>query len=189
MTEVLLVLVAQIPLLIKLWMDYKSKKDFFRQEIYRKQVDAYQQLFTSLTRLQAVLHDIIEFHGYSSEDEEAKDVVRSFRKTVWERRKEWNKKFENFAYYLPTDLLKQALEYDSLVANLLLAGTESSRLKDKEDMSVAWDHIEQKYNALTNGMRIIAGIDSLSSEAFKLIMEQQEVSVLVEKRDNEWKSA
>ena len=46
-----LVLLAQIPLVLKLWLDYRSKTSGFKQELYRRQLDAFQLLLAQLTPL------------------------------------------------------------------------------------------------------------------------------------------
>ena len=61
-----LVLLAQIPLLLKFWLDYKSKTAGIKHALFNRQLDAFQSLTQELTSLHENLSHVVRVFPDSS---------------------------------------------------------------------------------------------------------------------------
>jgi len=172
--SVILVLIAQIPLLLKLYLDYKSKKDVFRQDIHKRHMDAYEEIAAAMNELQSIQHGKVELFCEKANDED--EFLRSIRKSEGEAWTKWNSLIKKKEFLLPAALVVKISEYNVASARTLGAGI--LLIKTAEELKANWQNQIELYNDIFNYMRGMLGVDTLSIETFKMIQQAEKVSIV-----------
>src|SRR5437762_9911095 len=87
--SLVLLTLGQIPLIIKLWLDHKAKKDAFRSLLFERQFSAFMEINRLLARLHACFSSFISLQGYLRVDPEQKEGMSEINKSLGKAYMEW----------------------------------------------------------------------------------------------------
>ena len=176
--SLILVLIARIPLLVKLYLDYKGKRNALRDELLRKQLDAYGEISHLLTSLHWALYRAATFTDIQArlEKNEVEDVPGA--KTDWSEFKAWEEAIQCHELLLPAELVKELWDYKVAAIQLFVAGLSFSSVRDQSQFDALWQSQTDRFNRIVNLMRILAGIDVLSAEILKLLASESKLTVI-----------
>lgn len=169
----ILVLIAQIPLLLKLYFDYRSKKDIFRHDIHHRHMDAYENIAATMNELQSVQHEKVSLFCENVSDDE---IMRSIRKSEGKAWTKWNSLIKEKELILPTLLVVMINEYKTTSAKTVGAGILT--IRTVEELKTNWKKQTELYNDIYNYMRVMLGVDTLSKETLEMIQRNEKVSLV-----------
>ncbi|HSP13179.1 MAG TPA: hypothetical protein VLV78_00345 [Thermoanaerobaculia bacterium] len=169
-----LLLVGQIPLLVKFYFDHKSKKDAFRQDIFTRQVNAYTRLAQLTTRLHRNQHHAVQFYGHTPKDTSEKELITSPMKDGLKNWTSWTEVLDECELVIHSRLVVLLAEYRTRAIQILSADSFGVTIKSRDELIAAWKEQNDRYNAIINSMRLFIGTDALTSEITKLIHESRE---------------
>src|ERR1700754_507936 len=179
-----LVLLAQIPLALKLWLDYRSKTSGFKQELYRRQLDAFQLLLAQLTPLNDDLANIVRAFPDSSlfdeSDQGLKDTVSLVYKHALEAHLAFHKESIRADLLLPAELSLGVHLYTRGASRILECAMNMPTLRQsiRPDITKLWADQQERYNALLNLMRISVGIDALTSDVMRDVHANKRITAI-----------
>ena len=164
LSSLLLVAVAQIPLLLKLWLDHKNTISGFKQELYKRQIDLYLKLSAELIEVHQNSEVIIELLDEGSlpqikDGPNSLDIAGTYQKN--------NQKLmdtiKEAELLLPAELCVDLPNYVTCSTRLWVKGFAPMVSSQKSlSSSEIWEEQENLYNTITNRMRIVCGTDMLS---------------------------
>jgi len=169
-----LVLIAQIPLLLKLYLDYRSKKDVFRQSLHERQMDIYEAIAAAMNELQSIQHGKVELFCEGVKDDD--EFFKSIRNSEAEAWSKWSSLIKSKELFLRAELVNKISEYNTASARTL--GVGISLIKTAEELKLNWKKQVELYNFISNHMRIMMGVDTLSQETLEMIQKEGKVKLV-----------
>lgn len=173
--SLLLVAVAQIPLLLKLWLDHKNAVSGFKQELYKRQLEGCQKLSACLTVVLENSQIIIKFIGEKSlpkdkgdqdtDDKDDQDLDKVYHKNI----KELMESIKTVELLLPAELCEYLSKYVTCSTQLWAKGFFPMIINQNKSPVEIWKEQEELFNVIINYMRLICGTDMLSNSTFKQI--------------------
>jgi hypothetical protein len=163
-----LILVAQIPLLLKLWLDYRGKLNNFRQELHKRQLEIYPPLAAQLN----VVHDWLAMVGTTFDgvaswgDEETKKFAREFTSQAIKDNLALNDLCRRAELILPAPVVIALHEYIHESARMMgsVYGIKPLHPQSIQDGTSAWRRQQQRFDAVVNLLRFSVGTDALTNE-------------------------
>lgn len=166
----LLVLIAQIPLVVKLYFDYRARRSELRSKLFDKQMNAFHLLYTHSSDVQAALHEVIFLLPIANtEHDKAPFSSVELRAAVGEAWSKWSKTKKRYEYVMPSSVLRLVFQYEEIASHAFagIAGIET-----RDQLVEAWEQLSTTFNALQNELRRAAGIETLSREVLQLVEER-----------------
>lgn len=170
LVSLLLVLIAQIPLLLKFWLDYKGKTIGFKHELYRRQLEAFQSLMSKLTKLHQSLQSVVSICPDSDLiNDKGQELARHIYKAVVNTRDAFDEAVSGAELLLPAPLSLSASHYKFGASRILECAMNLPILKDRPrpDIKELWSAQQKYFNQMVNSMRLSVGVDALTSEVFR----------------------
>ncbi|MBU4298738.1 hypothetical protein KJ636_01735, partial [Patescibacteria group bacterium] len=194
-----LVLIAQIPLLLKLYFDYREKKiakqNTFREQIFQKQVEGLVEVYKTISRAETKLIDnSILFLEYLEIDMEEKKKQKLFDKLDGLYPKgtgrdiayniiECKRKIERYEPFLSSYLVVALHKY--IVDSMRLTSVfvyknkyywnEDKHFEGKIDPQLfrkQLKDLQASFDGIINTIRLMIGVDSLSEDNLKIIYQE-----------------
>jgi hypothetical protein len=168
-----LLLLGQIPIVVRLWLDHRERIAPHRKYLYERQVESFQQLYQSLTDSFVSLHHCLTVAppGLPVEPEH-KELVTNIKSRVGPALSKWNETLKQAELLLPADLIRLTSEYDVKWAHLL-AVTVGNRTVTSNQLQDEWEALNHCYNAIVNLMRLFIGADALSGQLLDLAKQKR----------------
>jgi len=169
LTSLALVAVAQIPLLLKLWLDHKAKTSSYKLELYRRQLDAFRTLSTLASEVHRNTDLVMQLASESSlpnrNDEFLKNITMTFHKD-WST---FHKQFQEFEFLLPAETVTTLARFSTCAVRILCKAAGWPETPETRPLTLPnlWREQDQYFTGLLNQMRLVCGIDTLSSQVFK----------------------
>jgi|GEM_PF-5635126 len=179
--SIFLVLIAQMPLLLKLYLDYRSKKDVFRQGIHKRHMDAYEEIAAAMNELQSIQHGMVTLFYENVKNEDK--FLQSIRKSEAKAWVKWNSLIKKKEFLLPAELVENISKYSTFSAKTMSIGMDISEIKTVEQIKSHWQNQVELYNTIFNIMRVLVGVDILSIETLNMIQEKEKLSLVQAKFD------
>lgn len=182
--SLILVLVAQVPLLLKFWLDYKSKTIGFKQLLYGRQLDAFQTLMSQLTKLHWALQSLVSIcPDKDFVEDDSQELAQHIYKSVLDARSEFDDGVSRAELLLPAGLSGSAANYKFGASRILECALNLPTLGDapRPDIKALWSVQQDCFNKMLNEMRLAVGIDALTSEVFREVHASGKATIL------EWK--
>jgi molybdopterin converting factor small subunit len=167
-----LVLIAQVPLLVKLYLDYRSKKDIFRQSLHERQINAFEEIASAMNELQSIQYSKVNLFCLGAKaGDEIFDSIQTSESKTWAK---WMSLIKTKEIFLSVHLLENLCKYNALSTRTLGAGLgqDLSFVKTTEELELNWKEQVELYNVITNQMRIMMGVDTLSQETLQMIIKK-----------------
>jgi hypothetical protein len=170
--SVLLVLISQIPLVLKLYLDHKGKKDSLKQKLFDKQIEASIRIYRHLTDLHwSQYRQVSVWKGAASEDEWFQNFERELIKGSFDTLHRFTETVVSEEFLLPARIVGALDEYKINAYKILGAAVRSelTAIRSWQELTSLWEKQQELFNALVNAMRMRLGIDVLSDELTKFI--------------------
>ncbi|HWM23402.1 MAG TPA: hypothetical protein VNP98_01145 [Chthoniobacterales bacterium] len=168
--SIALVAVAQIPLLLKLWLDYKGRTSTYKLELYRRQLEAFRALSTLASEVHTNVDTLMMLSaegslGKPNEDATIKELTVGFYKD-WS---EFHKQFREAEFFLPAETISSLSRFSTCAVRIMTKTTGMPAHANVRAMRLSdlWREQNEHFISLLNQMRMVCGIDALSSEVFK----------------------
>src|SRR5918911_440174 len=163
-----LVLIGQVPLVIRLWLDHKERVAPFRKHLYERQVELFQELYSTLTDSFVSLHHSLSIAppGVPVAPEH-QELVTSTKASIGPANKKWSDALKQAELLLPAPLVAATSEYDVAWARML-AVTVGLRVLSETELREEWESLNELYNTIVNLMRLSLGVDALSGQLLSL---------------------
>lgn len=177
--SIILLILGQIPLIIKLWLDHHSRVDQYRKELFERQINSYIEIYIAITNLHWSFFSVIDLYAIKNSEKD---------KTIWDgitsglitHYSEWRNVLRKTEFVLPSNLVKATWDYHTNAAKILGACVVSGKYSPKIVLSDIWKDQTLLYNSIVNNLRIRAGIDSLSKEVLSMVEEKRKQFVVQE---------
>jgi len=176
-----LVLVGQVPLVIRLWLDHKERLAPYREHLYERQVELFQELYATLTDSFVSLHHSLTIAppGLAVAPEH-QEIVASTKASVGPANKRWSDALKKAELLLPAPLVVAISEYDVAWARLLAVTVGHRSLSDAE-LTEEWQALNGLYNTIVNVMRLSLGVDALSGQLLSLTIPKRAQMVMAKR--------
>jgi len=166
--SLLLLLVGQVPLLIKLHLEHRGKADPYRKHLYERQASAFLDLHIALAKVHAGLHNLLLVFPDGPDDDKHKEFHSSVAKSLSDQLTAYSEALDRAELFLPADIALQCWHCKTLQYQLFGA-TMGIRSIPRQELLEQWDKLAEHFNLAVNGMRLCMGVDSLSRELFELL--------------------
>ncbi len=162
-----LLAVSQIPLLLKLWLDHKGTTSSYKLELYRRQLDAYKTLSTSIDRVfrnSSILATLTEEGTLPAEKDS--DMPSALKKPYFDDIHAFGSDMRNSQLLLPAKVIVDCFKFEVCTTRLLTKAFQIVETSYTRNLTVSglWTEAQTLYNSITNQMRHAAGIDALSNQ-------------------------
>ena len=153
-----LVALAQIPFLLKLWLDYRSKTISFRQELHRRQLEVFPPLAAQLNSLHSSIAMIATTFGDVSSwgNDETKKFAREFAGSAGKENLRLAELYRGAELILPASVAIALHEYIRDAARLSgeVLGVDVKRFDSNFDRSHCWQQQQRRFDIAVNIMRL-----------------------------------
>jgi len=176
-----LLLLGQVPLVIRLWLDHKERVAPFRKHLYERQVELFQELYRTLTDSFVSLHHSLTIAPPGvAIDPEHQDLVATTKGSVGPALSKWTDTLKQAELLLPAPLVAATSEYDLAWARLL-AVTVGARVISDAELREEWEALNGRYNTIVNLMRLCLGVDALSGQLLSLTIQKRPQMVMAKR--------
>jgi hypothetical protein len=168
--SLVLVGLAQAPLLLKLWLDHRQATSGFKLALYSKQIEIFHGTTAALNKVQQnseSMKSLIDEKILPAlkDDEFYKDICKAYAKDYVNL---MNYSRDNEFLYT-AQMAVDIKRYNICAWKLILIAFDLQPDHEKERLDLSTDQIWKEqialFNSITNQMRLRCGIDSLSKEA------------------------
>jgi hypothetical protein len=169
-TSLALVLIAQIPLLLKLWLDYRSKTSGFKQELHRRQIDAFQPLLAQLTAVHEGLEMIVStFADVTILNDTTRESASYFHSSTLRANIALGDMRRGADLLLPADLSIALHKYTRDTARIVTCamGIQAAFDGAAVDIKALWPEQQVRFGISLNIMRLSVGTDALTSDVMR----------------------
>ena len=176
--SLLLLLLGQVPLVIKLWLEHKGRVEPYRKHLYERQAGVFLDLYVALSKAHTALHNCLSVFPPDlpvSSDHQA--LHSETKQSLGARLTDWSETLDRSEIFLPAQLVKLSWDYKVLQSQLLMAAVGVHNLS-RDEITTKWQTLSQHYNGIINGMRLSLGIDSLSAQLLALVDERKKQLVI-----------
>lgn len=160
----ILVLIAQIPLLLKIYFEYKQNISDFKLELYRKQLDYYIILSGKISSVQKNNDILFEMYKDGSLDYDQKNIDIKNMSIEWLNEiNELQKYAMSNNLLLTADMVVDTEEYSKFSSMLITRGVLKIKLSnEKHSIDEIYENQLKLFNKIFNKIRLIIGTDQLS---------------------------
>jgi hypothetical protein len=169
-TSLALVLIAQIPLLLKLWLDYRSKTSALKQELHKRQIDAFQPLLAQLTKVHEGLEFIVRtFPDITRLNEPAKEFASRLYNSTSTANLELAEMTRDVDLLLPAELSIALNGYTGDTARIVTSAMGMPMAFDGVTFNIktAWREQRARFGISLNLMRLCVGTDKLTTDVIR----------------------
>lgn len=176
-----LLLLGQVPLVVRLWLDHKERVAPFRKQLYERQVEVFQEVYRGLTDSFESLHNIlcIARPGVAV-DPEHRELVANTKGAAGPAHKRLSDALRQAELFLPAPLIVAISDYNIAWARLLEIIVGNRALPDAE-LRKEWETLNGRYNTIVNTMRMCLGVDALSGQLLALVIRKDAPMVMTKR--------
>lgn len=168
LSSLALLLLAQIPLLLKLWLDYRAKLNSFRYELHKRQLDLFPPLAAQLDVVHQSMSIIgTTFDGISSwGDDETKRFARDFTSKAMKDNLKLAELYCQAELLLPAVVVIALHQYIQDGAHMMSAvfGMRAPNSDLPTEPGASWRKQQERFDIALNLMRLSVGTDVLTDE-------------------------
>jgi hypothetical protein len=179
-----LLVLGQIPLLVKLWLDQKNSISGHRLEMYKRQLQAAESLCPPLLRLQASCDlGLVLIRGPKDTPyEERAQFVHGYTNTLEKFQEAW----EKAEVVLPSSLVLNIHNYYVNAVRIHFRALGVS-LTEQQGGNQSYEEIQSEthalFNSIRNSLRLFLGTDPLTSGVMKQIYAGSAIHTLLIKSE------
>ena len=177
--SVVLLILGQIPLVVKLWLDHRSKIEPYRKEFFARQAVMFLELYIAVTDLHWALFRNISLYPIDEGSSEHREFVEEIRKGLGKSYSEWSAVLRKSELLLPAQMVRATWDYHVLSAKISAAAAGVRSLQE-DDVGRMWKDQTLLYNQIVNEMRVRLGVDTLSGQLLTLVEEKRKQLVVAE---------
>ena len=174
-----LILISQIPFLVKLWLDYRSRRTSYRDQLFTKQMDAYIEIYRLIHELQSSLLSHISYCAFRNEDDSYKDLMNAARGIAARSSIDFSDAVRRHEMILPSTLIERLSKYDLIAAHITIAGEEGASINNRDALQKVWEEQILLYNFIINDMRQRGGTDRLSAEISSMLQQEKRIEIVI----------
>lgn len=186
--SLILLLLGQIPLLMKLWLDHKERSAPYREHLYQRQTDLSCRLYEALANSYDAVHSCLTWWPPGVPvDTKNNEIQAHTLKEVAKKLRDWQQALKRTELLLPAEIVAAASEYTRCHGRLLNSLVRNRQELTDEKLEKEWEDLTNAYNTLVNMLRLSLGVDSLSGEVHSFVVEKDS-KVVVTERGLWWRS-
>lgn len=166
--SLLLLLVGQIPLVIKLLLDHRAKADPYKKHLYERQASTFLDLYSALSKAHASLHNLLLAFPEPADDDEHKELRSSLVESLSEKLASYAEALDRAELFLPADVALHCWQCKTK-QSYLFGAAMGIRLLPQKELWELWQKLSHHHNMVINSMRLGMGVDKLSAELLELL--------------------
>lgn len=169
-TALALVLVAQLPLVFKMWIDFKDRSEEYKREVYRIQLTALSALAHRLSHVYFTLGHMVTLAPVSDSDPEYyKETRNQVVKLTAEANGDLFSEIQRNEFVLPATIAVTLSDFMSRSSEMLriAMGVHPNDDGPVARLPALWKLQEETFNVCFNQMRSLVGIDAISGDILR----------------------
>ena len=168
LVSLLLVAVAQIPLLLKLWLDHKGAIAGFKLELYKRQLEMSEKLSSDLCQVQDNCEAMVTLLNEGSIPEKndrtfSVDLGTQYQNNI----SALMDSARDTEIFLPSDVCIIIPKYLTHSTRLLVKAFVPDASTTDLSSNEIWEELQLLFNTIFNRLRIICGTDVLSKNTLQ----------------------